>query len=194
MSRRILILDGHPDPDPARYGHALAASYAQGAAEIGHVIHRTNLCDLDFPLLRSRDDWEEGPTPAAILALQDQLAWAEHIVILYPLWLGEMPARLKALLEQAFRPAFAFGGKTVSPGGGKLKGRTARIIVTMGMPAAAYRLFYLAHSLRSLKRNILALVGIGPVGDTIIGAVETRSDASRKRCLARMRKMGARAA
>lgn len=191
MSRRILILDGHPDPDPVRYCHALAASYAQGAAGIGHVVHRTNLSDLDFPVLRSRSDWEDGPTPAAVLALQDQLAWAEHIVIIYPLWLGEMPARLKALLEQAFRPAFAFGGKTVSPGGGKLKGRSARIIITMGMPATAYRVFYLAHSLRSLKRNILALVGIGPVRDTIIGAVETRSDASRKRCLAQIRKMGA---
>ncbi len=194
MSRRILILDGHPDPDPARYGHALAASYAHGAIEMGHVVHRTNLSDLDFPILLSRVDWEEGPPPAAILALQDQLAWAEHIVILYPLWLGEMPARLKALLEQAFRPAFAFGGTTVSPGGGKLKGRTARIVVTMGMPTAAYRIFYLAHSLRSLKRNILALVGIGPVRDTIIGGVETRSDASRKRILAQLRQLGARAA
>ena len=105
-----------------------------------------------------------------------------------------MPARLKALLEQAFRPAFAFGGQAVSLGGGKLKGRSARIIVTMGMPAAAYRLFYFAHSLRSLKRNILALVGIGPVHDTLIGAVETRSDAGRKRILAQVRDLGARAA
>ncbi|MDI1326158.1 MAG: NAD(P)H-dependent oxidoreductase [Brevundimonas sp.] len=193
MSRRILILDGHPDPDPARYCHALAASYAQGAVGVGHVVHRTNLSDLDFPVLRSRSDWEDGPTPAAILALQDQLDWAEHVVIIYPLWLGDMPARLKALLEQAFRPAFAFGGKTVSPGGGKLKGRSARIVVTMGMPAAAYRIFYLAHSLRSLKRNVLALVGIGPIRDTIIGGVETRSDASRKRYLAQLRTMGARA-
>lgn len=190
MSRRILILDGHPDPDPARYCHALAASYAQGAAGIGHVVHRTNLSDLDFPDLRSRSDWEDGQPPATILAFQGQLAWAEHIAIFYPLWLGAMPARLKALLEQAFRPAFAFGGKTVSLGGGKLKGRSARIVVTMGMPAAVYRIFYLAHSLRSLKRNILALVGIGPVRDTIIGSIESRSDASRKRCLERMRRMG----
>lgn len=194
MSRRILILDGHPDPDSARYCHALAASYARGAAGAGHVVHRTNLSDLDFPDLQSGSDWESGQPPAAILAFQDQLAWAEHIVIVYPLWLGEMPARLKALLEQAFRPAFAFGGKAVSLGGGKLKGRSARIVVTMGMPTAAYRVFYFAHSLRSLKRNILAMVGIGPVRDTIIGAVETRSDASRKRCLERMRRMGEQAA
>lgn len=193
MSRRILILDGHPDPDPARYGHALAASYARGAAGMGHVVHRTNLSDLDFPDLRSVSDWEEGEPPPAIQAFQDQLSWAEHIVIIYPLWLGGMPARLKALLEQALRPAFAFGGKTVSPGAGRLKGRSARVVVTMGMPGAAYRVFYFAHSLRSLKRNILALVGIGPVRDTVIGGMGTRSDESRRRCLERMRRMGERA-
>ena len=91
MSRRILVLDGHPDPDPARFGHALAASYSAGAAGMGHVVHRTNLSDLDFPVLQSRSDWEEGATSTDILALQDQLAWAEHIVILYPLWLGKCP-------------------------------------------------------------------------------------------------------
>lgn len=30
------------------------------------------------------------------------------MVILYPLWLGSMPAMLKALIEQMLRPAFAF--------------------------------------------------------------------------------------
>ena len=194
MGRRILILDGHPDPDPARYCHALASSYARGAAGIGHIVHRTNLSDLEFPLLISSRDWEAGPTPDAILTLQAQIAWAEHIVIVYPLWLGEMPARLKGLLEQALRPAFTSAGEPAAPGNRTLKGRSARIIVTMGMPAMAYRWFYFAHSLRSLKRNILGLVGIAPVRDTIIGAVATRSAASRKRCLEQLRKMGASAA
>lgn len=161
---------------------------------MGHVVHRTNLSELEFPCLQSREDWEKGQPPAAILAFQDQLAWAEHIVIIYPLWLGSMPAKLKALLEQALRPAFAFGGQAVSPGGGRLKGRSARVVITMGMPAPIYRTFYLAHSLRSLKRNILALVGIAPVRDTIIGSVENRSEATRARDLARMRRMGEAAA
>jgi len=193
VRRRILILDGHPDPDPARYGHALAASYAQGAASAGHVIHRVNLAELVFADLASREDWESGVPAPAVLSVQDHLAWAEHVVIIYPLWLGAMPARLKALLEQVFRPAFAFGGKAVTPGGGRLKGRTARIVITMGMPEAAYRLFYFSHSLRSLKRNILALVGIGPVRDTLIGGIETRTDEDRRRWLDRMRRMGERA-
>lgn len=192
MTRRILVLDGHPDPDPARYCHALADSYAHGAANAGHVVHRVNLADLAFPDITSRTEWEAGLPPPAIQNVQDHLAWAEHVVIVYPLWLGAMPARLKALLEQAFRPSFAFGGKAVAPGQGRLKGRSARIIVTMGMPAAIYRLFYLAHSLRSLKRNILALVGIGPVRDTIIGGVETQTQAGREAWLERLRGLGAR--
>lgn len=35
---RLLLIDGHPDPDPARFGHALADAYAAGAAEAGHAL------------------------------------------------------------------------------------------------------------------------------------------------------------
>lgn len=190
--RRILILDGHPDPHPGRYGHALAAAYARGAAGAGHVIHRVNLAEMDFPVLASRHDWEaEMPCPA-ILAFQDELAWAEHVVIIYPLWLGSAPARLKALLEQAFRPAFAFGGQPAAVGAGRLKGRSARIVVTMGMPALLYRTVFFSHSLQALKRGVLALVGFGPIRDTVLGGVESRHD--REGLLKRLAAMGARAA
>lgn len=191
---RILVLDGHPDPDPARYCHALADSYAHGAASAGNVVHRINLADLAFADIASREEWEAGLPPPDILKLQDQFAWAEHLVIVYPLWLGTMPARLKALLEQSFRPAFAFGGNKVTPGEGRLNGRSARIVITMGMPAPVYRLFYFAHSLRSLKRNILGLVGIAPVRDTIIGGVESASDAQRNIWLDHLRRLGVRGA
>lgn len=192
MGRRVLILDGHPDPAPGRYCHAVAAAYARGAASAGHVIHRVNLSEMEFPVLTTREDWESAMPCAAVQALQDQLGWAEHLVIIYPLWLGGMPARLKALFEQVFRPAFAFGGPTVTPGGGRLKGRSARIIVTMGMPGLIYRTVFLAHSLEALKRSVLALVGFGPIRDTVLGGIETRRDHAR--LLKRVEDMGARRA
>jgi putative NADPH-quinone reductase len=101
------------------------------------------------------------------------MAWAEHIVIFFPLWLGDMPAVLKAFFEQALRPGFAIGKAT--PGRmwkRLLSGRSARLVVTMGMPAFFYRLYYRAHSLKSLKRNILEFCGISPVRTTIIGMIE----------------------
>ena len=190
--RRILILDGHPDPDPGRGGHARAAAAREGAAGSGHEVHAVSLPEMDFPVLTTRQDWEAAPPSERVRAFQDELVWAEHLVIIYPLWLGMMPARLKALFEQAFRPAFAFGGKPAAPGAGRLKGRSARIIVTMGMPAFIYRTIFFAHSLKALKSGILMLVGFGPVRDTVFGGVETRSD--RARLLKRVAAMGARAA
>ena len=40
-----------------------------------------------------------------------------------------------------------------------MSGKSARIVVTMGMPGFWYRWYFRAHSLRSLQRNILKFVG-----------------------------------
>ena len=114
------------------------------------------------------------------------------MVIVFPLWLGDMPARLKGFFEQALRPGFAIG--EAAPGRlwkKLLKGRSARIIVTMGMPAFFYRLYYRSHSVKSLRRNILEFCGFSPVGTTLIGTVEDRSPGVREAWLAKMRLLGA---
>ena len=168
---RIAIVDGHPDADRARFLHALADAYAEGAAEAGHEVRRIEVAVLDFQLLRSQQDWEKGAAPADIAAAQETIAWAEHIVILYPLWLGDVPALLKAFLEQLARPSFAFRYRDKGFPEKLLAGRSARVIVTMGMPGLFYKLVYRAHSVKSLERNILKFVGINPVATTVIGAV-----------------------
>ena len=193
MPRRIAIIQGHPDPRGDRYGHALARSYAEGAAAGGHEVRTIDLAQLEFPLLRSKEEWDTGVPPAAVRGAQDTIGWATHLVILYPLWLGTMPALLKAFLEQAFRPGFAIGrGGSGSSWRKLLTGKSARVVVTMGMPALVYRWFFRAHSLKSLERNILGFVGIGPIRETRIGTVEA-SAASRERWLAKLRALGARA-
>jgi putative NADPH-quinone reductase len=179
MSRRkILIIDAHPDADPAHFVHALADAYANGAR--AHEVRRLTLAEMDFPLLRRPADWlKEAPTHAIVMAQAD-IAWAEHIVILYPLWLGDVPALLKAFLEQVMRPEFALRYRAKGLPEKLLKGRSARVVVTMGMPAFFYRAFYGAHSIKSLERNILKFVGIRPVERTIIGGVEASVDQRRK--------------
>lgn len=189
MGKRIAIIDGHPDPDGARFVHALAQAYAEGALQAGHEIRRIDVSSLDVGFLRTAQGWEhDAPTPD-IAAAQAAIGWAEHLLIVYPLWLGSMPALLKAFFEQAFRPGFAIakGKRTMWPG--LLNGRSARIVVTMGMPALLYRWYFLAHSLRSLERNILRFAGIGPIRETLIGSVEASAD-KRARWLDRLRALG----
>ncbi|MGH6954386.1 MAG: NAD(P)H-dependent oxidoreductase, partial [Alphaproteobacteria bacterium] len=108
MGRRIAIVQGHPDTDGARFCRALADAYVTGAAEAGHEIRRIDVARLQFPILRTRTDFETGAPPADIRDAQESIRWAEHLLIVYPLWLGTMPALLKAFLEQAFRPGLAF--------------------------------------------------------------------------------------
>ena len=73
----------------------------------------------------------------------------------FPLWLGSLPALLKAFLEQVLRPGFAFDtGKAFS---GRLKGRSARVIVTMGMPAWVYRLWFHARGTGSFASHSVAI-------------------------------------
>jgi len=186
--KKIVIIDGHPDPDPLRYVHALAAVYANAAREGGHEVRTIETANAGIDVLRSGKDWEKGEVSAAVKDAQEKIAWAEHVVIFFPLWLGAMPGLLKGFFEQVLRPGYAFGVGKRALSSGLLKGKSARVVVTMGMPAFFYRLYFRAHSVKSLKRNILYFVGIKPVRDTIIGNIE--SAASRERGLDAMRALG----
>jgi putative NADPH-quinone reductase len=191
MGKSILVINGHPDPDPGHLCAALAGAYGRGATTGGHEVRRIDIGTLDFPALHSKAEFDAGPLPEALVQAQEDLAWAQHVVIVYPLWLGTMPARLKAFFEQVLRPGFAFefsdDGKSWTP---RLKGRSARVVVTMGMPAFAYRWFFRAHSLKSLERNILKFVGIRPVRESLFGLVEAADEDRRTAWLWRMERLG----
>ena len=191
--RRICIIQGHPTPGEKHFGHALARAYAQGAADAGHEVKTIRVADLEFPILRSKQDWDEGQVPPAIRKAQEAIGWAQHLCIIHPLWMGSMPALLKAFFEQTLRPGFALS--TSGRGGWtkRLSGRSARVVVTMGMPAFIYRWYFGAHGLKSLTQN-LALVGIAPCRTTVIGSIEAMEDRKRRKWLDRLGALGRRAA
>lgn len=191
MGKRILIIQGHPDVSSLHFGHALAESYAEAARAAGHSVQTVTVAQLDFPLLRSKAEWETGPLPPSLKPAQEAIAWSEHLVFFFPLWLGGMPALLKGFLEQVARPGFALSsmeGKSLPKK--LLAGRSARLVVTMGMPAVVYRWIFRAHSIKALERNILGFVGIAPIHESLIGMVEGEAK-GRERWLARMRQLGA---
>jgi putative NADPH-quinone reductase len=185
----ITILQGHPDGGGQHLCHALADAYSKGARNGGHAIRVVDIGKTPFPLLRTKEEFEHGGVPAELADGQEAIAWADHLVLIYPLWLGEMPAIVKGFLDQVMRPGFSFevSGKGWSP---KLRGKTALVVVTMGMPAAVYRWFFVAHGLRSLRRNILSFVGIRPVRSTLLGLVENASAKRSGRWLANLEKLG----
>lgn len=195
MTKRILLVQGHPDAGSPHLGHALADAYAQGASAAGHDVERIEVATLDFPLLRSKADWDHGVVPATLEPAQHAIVRAQHLVLFFPLWLGGMPALLKGFLEQVARPGFALAPDDQQGSHAKLlSGRSARVVVTMGMPALVYRWYFRAHSVRALERNILGFVGFAPVRETLVGSVEGQSDGDRKQWLGKLAALGRRAA
>lgn len=190
---RICLINAHPDPAHQRFCHALAGAYQAGAQGAGHEVARFDAGALDYDCLTSAKAFAE-PAPDAVRAVQDALGAADHLVLIYPLWLGTMPARSKALLEHLGRANFFLdtGSDSTKWPARKMAGKSARVIVTMGMPAVAYRVFFRAHSLKAVETSILGLTGFRPVRSTVFGMVEGSAD-RRAGMLEEARKLGEKA-
>ncbi|CDN53939.1 NAD(P)H dehydrogenase (Quinone) [Neorhizobium galegae bv. officinalis bv. officinalis str. HAMBI 1141] len=189
---RIAIIQGHPDASEPHLCHALADAYARGAEVGGHSVERIELARMGVPFLTSQKEQEHGTVSPPIVDAQVKIGRSDHLVLIYPLWLGSMPALVKAFLEQVARPGFAYDTARRRFDSGLLRGKSARVVITMGMPAWYYRIGYGSHSLKALKAGILHFVGIRPVRAALVGSVAARKFGGAK-WIARMEAMGQRA-
>jgi putative NADPH-quinone reductase len=185
---RICIIQGHPHAEGEHFCHALAEAYHDGATQKRHEVHVIDIATLKFDVLRDPAEMAAVPT-GDIHTAQLKIKMADHLVIIYPLWLGTMPALVKAFFERLACGEFLIGQQKEGWPLKKLKGRSARVVVTMGMPEAAYVLLYGAHGVRGFEKSILAMAGIDPVKETLIGGVEGAPEA-RIKWLKKMNKWG----
>ena len=191
MTKRIVIIQGHPDATGPHLLHAMADAYAAGAAAAGHDVRRIEVAKLEFPLLRTQSEFEGGALPPALTQAMQDMRWAEHWVFLFPLWHGTMPALFKGFLEHIFRPGFAMEYKKQGFPKRLLAGRSARIVVTMGMPVLMYRWYFGAYGVRGFERSMLSFAGIKPIRESLFG-LTFADDKKRASWLDDMRGFGAR--
>src|SRR5579871_2861094 len=191
MPKRIVVIDGHPDTTGHHLLNAMADAYAEAAILSNHQVRRVQVAKLDFPLLRTQADFELGELPPVLLQARDDMRWAEHWVLLFPLWHGTMPALLKGFLEHIFRPGFAMEYREKGFPRRLLAGRSARIVVTMGMPVLLYRWYFGAFGVRGFERSMLAFAGIKPIRENLYG-LTFADEKKRARWIEDMRKCAAR--
>lgn len=99
--KHILILNGNPDPKAERLSHALCRAYHEGAEEPGAMVRHINVGGVEFPMLHDAAEFGTEPSEPAVEAAQGAFLTADHIVFVYPLWLGGPPALLKRLYGTA---------------------------------------------------------------------------------------------
>lgn len=184
---RILLILGHPDADS--FCGALAEAYTRGAS--GAEVRRLDLGSLAFDPVLHRGYREIQALEPNLVAAQDAITWAEHLVFIYPTWWGGLPALLKGFIDRTFLPGFAFKYHANDPFWDRLlKGRTAQILTTMDAPTWYYRWIARAPGLRELRHSILAFCGVKTTGTLLMGPVKTSDEATRNRWLAKAEAMG----
>lgn len=183
----IVIVVGHALSDT--YCDALGAAYLTGALAGGHQARLFATSKMTFdPILHVGFETVQ-PLEPDLAAAHDAMLAADHLVLIFPLWLGTLPAIFKGFLERVLQPDL------VEPARQKvhkrvLIGKSARIIVTMGMPGIIYRWYYGAHAVKNLKRNILEFMGVKPVRSTILGSIEAVTDERRLGWLKQVEALG----
>lgn len=188
-SKKILIINGHPDKES--FCHALTLAYQQGAEASGAQVEVIHIIDLAFnPNLefgyRKRTELEPD-----LIEAQQKIKQADHLVWVYPVWWGSYPAIMKGFIDRVFLPGFAFQKRENSVWWDKyLTGRTARIICTMDQPAWYYSLVYRAPSTNALKKLTLEFVGMKSVQCNSIGPIRLSTPEFRKKWLKKIESLG----
>jgi NAD(P)H dehydrogenase (quinone) len=188
---RIAIIVGHTRK--GSYCEALGQAYWRGARTGGHNATLFTTAAMTFDPVLHEGFERVQPLEPDLQSAHDAILAADHLVIIFPLWLGTLPAILKGFLERVLQPDFvepAKQGKLVKI----LKGKSARIIVTMGMPGFIYRWWFGAHAVKMLKRNILGFVGVHPIRTSIYGNIEGVREEQRHRWLEGVEALGRQAA
>ncbi len=84
--RRVLVINGHPDPGPDRFCAALCDAFTKGARASGHWTRRLEL-GYENTLTERESSFE-------------RLWWSDRLFVVYPLWHEGPPARLRHLFEE----------------------------------------------------------------------------------------------
>lgn len=189
MKKRILVILGQPESKS--YGAALATAYTEGARASGADVRHVCLGDLRFNPAPLPGQLKPGELEPDLTQIQESIKWAEHLVFVYPIWWGTIPALLKGFFERVFTPGFAVTFHNNSPRWDKLlKGRSARLIVTLNTPSFVYRWMFGRPGHVTMKRTILQFCGITPVRITEVGPIKNSTDAKRAQWLEDVKQLG----
>ena len=186
---KIIIIVGHAQR--GSYCEALGEAYLRGAQAGGHEAQAFVLGKMNFDPILREGYRRAQPLEPDLAHARDAFLAANHVVFIFPLWCGDMPAIMKGFIERLMQPDLLAINESGPGANWKVfKGKSARVIMTMGMPGWFYRIYYGAHAMKLLRRNILHMTGIKPVRSTIYGMIASVSDDTRKEWLREVEALG----
>jgi putative NADPH-quinone reductase len=183
-TKRIVVLNGHPDPRPERFCSAICDAYLRGAKEFNFDARYLAVAELGPPLSGFVPARNESGLSDAMIFAANEIRWANWLVIAFPLWLNGPPPSLQAIFHAYSQHLKRIG----TPSGTLTPSKDAHVIVTMSMPA----LLFGGRERSSRNPLNLSLSGVEPRRTTLIGGVETLPRGRRAEWLSDINKLGGR--
>ncbi|MHC0431796.1 NAD(P)H-dependent oxidoreductase [Streptomyces sp. O3] len=156
---RILWIFAHPDR--GSLNGSLLTEGLRALDELGHQHQVSDLYAMGFKAVLDADDmngadpgrllvgaeqeraFHDGGLSQDILAEQAKIAWADVLVLQFPLWWFGPPAILKGWFDRVLVQGFAFGlkdadGRTPRYGDGGLAGKRTLVVTSVGARESAF--------------------------------------------------------
>lgn len=166
---------------------------SKGSQATGHEVRLIHLSKLKFDPILHKGYLEIQELEEDLKLAQKDILWAQHLVFVYPIWWGSVPALLKGFLDRVLLPGFAFKYKKDSPWWDRLfKGRTGRLIITTDAPWWWNKFAYGDPAVRMMKKAVLEFCGVKSVKVTQFDEIKNRSREVVERYLSKAYKLGQR--
>ncbi|MDX9752841.1 MAG: NAD(P)H-dependent oxidoreductase [bacterium] len=184
----VLVVYCHPNP--LSFNQAILETTVELLKEQGHVVHIRDLYALSFnPALGPTDfqAFQSGQIPPDIAIEQEEIRWANRLVVIHPIWWTNMPALLKGYIDRVLFHGFAYTYVDGQPNG-LLTDKEVIIINTSGTPNEIYQQSGMHDAIRAASDvGVYQFCGIKVLAHLFYGAVPHVDDQTRKGYLEELR-------
>lgn len=181
---KALIIYSHPNPESFNRSVLQAVT---GELESKGVEYKVkDLYEMNWnPVLSAKEfqEMQSGVVPEDVRAEQQDVAWADTLIFIYPIWWAEQPAMMKGWLDRVFSEGFAYEVRN-GDAKGLLTGKKAVVITTSGGEKWAMKQSGMIDAVeKSMIEGTLNFIGIEDVEYNNLFAVPSATDAEREEML-----------
>lgn len=186
---KTLVVFTHPNPKS--FNAAILQVVQEELATKSAEVKVKDLYAINFnPTLAAQDfvNLQSGKPSPDVATEQEDVAWADTLIFIYPIWWHERPAMLKGWIDRVFSYGFAYqyGEQGFE---GLLKGKRALVFTTSGADEKTALETGQAEAIKSMLYGTLSACGIEVLNHINFYAVPTVSDEDRKAMLEKVRNM-----
>ena len=173
-----LVVVSHPDPNSLTHHVARATSDAIHAA--GGIVEIADLAaenfdprftEADLALFKGKAD-----APADVLAEQERIDRADHLILVFPMYWWSMPALLKGWIDRVFVAGWAYEFPSGSAFEKKLDRLTVHLIPVAGDDAESFERHGVYEAFRTqIERGIVEYCGATVGSTTFVHESDTKS-------------------